>query len=68
MAVAVGGSSASLAPIVHQSNAIVIGPGGYHFADYFNMCFPLEIVIVAVSIPAITWAWPMGIRAVASCA
>ncbi len=61
MAVAVGGSSAFLTPIGHQSNTIVMGPGGYHFADYFKMGFPLEIVIVAVSIPAIIWVWPMGI-------
>ena len=61
MAVAVGGSSAFLTPIGHQSNTIVMGPGGYHFADYFKMGFPLEIVIVAVSVPAIIWVWPMGI-------
>ena len=61
MAVAVGGSSAFLTPIGHQSNTIVMGPGGYHFADYFKMGFPLEIVIVVVSVPAIIWVWPMGI-------
>ena len=61
MAVAIGGSSAFLTPIGHQSNTIVMGPGGYHFADYFKMGFPLEIVIVAVSIPAIMWVWPLGI-------
>ena len=38
-----------------------MGPGGYHFADYVKMGFHLGIVIVAVSIPAITWVWPMGI-------
>ena len=59
MAVAVGGSSAFLSPIAHQSNTIVMGPGGYHFGDYFRMGLPLEVVIVVVSIPAIMWAWPM---------
>ena len=61
MAVAIGGSSAFLTPIGHQSNTIVLGPGGYRFADYLRMGFPLEVVIVAVAIPAIMWAWPMGI-------
>ena len=61
MAVAIGGSSAFLTPIGHQSNTIVMGPGGYHFADYFRMGFPLEIVIVVVAIPAVMWAWPLGI-------
>lgn len=59
MAVAVGASSAFLSPIAHQSNTIVMGPGGYRFADYFRMGFPLEVAIVAVSIPAIMWVWPM---------
>ena len=61
MAVAIGGSSAFLTPIGHQSNTIVMGPGGYRFADFLRMGFPLEIVIVAVAIPAIMWVWPMGI-------
>ncbi|MCY4365037.1 MAG: SLC13 family permease [Chloroflexi bacterium] len=61
MAVAIGGSSAFLTPIGHQSNTIVMGPGGYHFVDYFIVGFPLVVVIVAVAIPAIMWVWPMGI-------
>ena len=61
MAVAIGGSSAFLTPIGHQSNTIVMGPGGYRFADYFKMGLPLEVVIVSVAIPAIMWVWPMGI-------
>ncbi len=61
MAVAIGGSSAFLTPIGHQSNTIVMGPGGYEFSDYLRMGFPLEIVIVGIAIPAIIWVWPMGI-------
>ncbi|MDE2787778.1 MAG: SLC13 family permease [Chloroflexota bacterium] len=61
MAVAIGGSSAFLSPIGHQSNTIVMGPGGYRFADYLRMGLPLEIVIVVVCIPAIMWVWPLGV-------
>ena len=61
MAVAVGGSAAFLSPIGHQSNTIVMGPGGYRFGDYFKMGLPLVVVIVAVAIPLLLWAWPMGI-------
>lgn len=61
MAVAIGGSSAFLTPIGHQSNTIVMGPGGYEFSDYLRMGFPLEIVIVGIAIPTIIWVWPMGI-------
>ena len=58
MAVAIGASSAFLSPIGHQSNTIVMGPGGYHFGDYWRMGLPLTVVIVAVAIPLIMWAWP----------
>ena len=61
MAVAIGGSSAFLTPIGHQSNTIVMGPGGYHFIDNFLVGFPLVLVIVAVAIPTIMWVWPLGI-------
>ena len=61
MAVAIGASSAFISPIGHQSNTIVMGPGGYHFGDYMRMGLPLEIVVVAVSIPVIMWVWPLGI-------
>ena len=57
MAVAIGGSAAFLTPIGHQSNTIVMGPGGYKFADYFIMGIPMTVVIVAVAIPVIMWVW-----------
>jgi di/tricarboxylate transporter len=59
MAVAVGASCAFLTPIGHQSNALVMGPGGYHFGDYWRMGLPLEMLIVVVAVPAILWVWPL---------
>ena len=61
MAVTIGGSCAFLSPIGHQSNTIVMGPGGYRFGDYWRMGLPLEIIIVVVSIPLIMWFWPLGV-------
>ena len=61
MAVAIGGSSAFLTPIGHQSNTIVMGPGGYKFGDYWRMGLPLDVIIVTVSIPLIMWVWPLGV-------
>ena len=58
MAVAVGASCAFLTPIGHQSNTLVLGPGGYKFGDYWRMGLPLEIIIVTVSIPLILMVWP----------
>lgn len=61
MAVAIGASCAFLTPIGHQSNTLVMGPGGYQFGDYWRMGLLLEVVILVVSIPLIMLFWPMGI-------
>ncbi len=59
MAVAIGASCAFLTPIGHQNNALVMGPGGYRFWDYWRMGLPLEVLIVAVATPMILWVWPL---------
>ncbi len=59
MAVAVGASCAFLTPVGHQSNTLVMGPGGYQFGDYWRMGLPLEILIIVVTIPLILWVWPL---------
>ncbi len=59
MAVAIAASAAFLTPIGHKNNTLILGPGGYRFGDYWRMGLPLEILIVAVSIPAILVFWPM---------
>lgn len=58
MAVAIGASCAFLTPIGHQNNALVMGPGGYRFNDYWRLGLPLEILIVLVSVPLILVFWP----------
>lgn len=58
MAVAVGASSTYLTPIGHQSNLLVMGPGGYKFGDYWRMGLPLDILIVSVAVPLILMFWP----------
>jgi di/tricarboxylate transporter len=59
MAVAIGGSSAFLTPIGHQSNTLVMAPGGYKFSDYWRLGLPLEILILLISIPLILIVWPL---------
>ncbi|MBT8101482.1 MAG: SLC13 family permease [Gammaproteobacteria bacterium] len=59
MGVAVAASCAFLTPIGHKNNTLIMGPGGYHFGDYWRMGLPLEILIVVISVPVITIVWPM---------
>lgn len=58
MAVAVGASSAFLTPIGHQSNTLVMGPGGYRFGDYWQMGVPLSLLVVLLGVPLILRFWP----------
>ncbi|WP_024333280.1 SLC13 family permease [Desulfotignum balticum] len=59
MAVAVGASCAFLTPVGHQSNALVMGPGGYKFGDYWRLGLPLSIIVTVVAVPLILIFWPM---------
>ncbi|MEQ9688352.1 MAG: SLC13 family permease [Bauldia litoralis] len=59
MAVAVASSCAFLTPIGHKNNTLILGPGGYAFGDYWRMGLPLELIIVAVGVPAILVFWPL---------
>jgi di/tricarboxylate transporter len=45
MAVAIAASSCFMTPISHQSNALVMGPGGYRFFDYTRVGAPLNLLI-----------------------
>ncbi|MBE7432621.1 MAG: anion permease [Anaerolineales bacterium] len=59
MAIAIGASCAFLTPIGHQSNTLVMGPGGYKFGDYWRMGLSLEAIVLLVSITLILVFWPL---------
>lgn len=58
MAVAIGSSSAFLTPIGHQSNTLVMEPGGYQFRDYWRLGLPVSVAALAAAVPLILWRWP----------
>lgn len=60
MAVAIGAALPFLTPIGHQSNILVMGPGGYSFSDYWKLGLPLTVLVVAMSVPLILWMWPLN--------
>lgn len=59
MTIAVGASCAFLTPIGHQSNTLVMGPGGYKFSDYWKMGLPLTLAIIFIGVPLILYFWPV---------
>lgn len=58
MTVAVAASCPFLTPIGHQSNTLVMGPGGYQFGDYWKVGLPMTVVVIAVALPLILVIWP----------
>lgn len=60
MAVAIGASCAFLTPIGHQNNTLILGPGGFRFGDYWRMGLPLDLLVIAVSLPLLLLFWPLN--------
>ncbi len=59
MAVAVASSCAFMTPIGHQSNTLIMGPGGYRFGDYWKMGLPVTILFLVIGTPLILFFWPL---------
>jgi len=56
MAVALSASTCFMTPISHQSNALVMGPGGYHFLDYTRVGAPLGLltwILITLLVPVV---------------
>ncbi len=58
MAVAIGASCAFLTPVGHQSNMLVMAPGGYRFGDYWRLGLPLSLLTIFLAVPLIPFFWP----------
>jgi len=58
MAVAVSASAAFLSPVGHSANILVMGPGGYRFADYTKVGIPLTLVVLVIVLVAVPIFWP----------
>jgi di/tricarboxylate transporter len=59
MGATVATSCAFLTPIGHQNNALIMGPGGYAFADYWRLGLALEAVVLAAGVPMLLLVWPL---------
>lgn len=59
MAIAFGASASFMTPMGYQTNAIVMGPGGYTFTDYLRIGVPLSIVLWLVATFLIPIIYPL---------
>jgi di/tricarboxylate transporter len=54
LAIAFGGSICFATPAGHQVNLMVMGPGGYRYADYLRLGLPLSVIawiVLSIGIP-----------------
>ena len=58
LCIAFGASASFLSPIGYQTNALVYGPGGYLFTDYFRVGFPISLSVWVLSTILIPVFWP----------
>ena len=58
MAVAIGASCDFLTPFGHQNNTLILGPGGYRFADFWKLGLPIDAIILAVAVPMLPIVFP----------
>lgn len=57
--VAFGASASFFTPFGYQTNAIVMGPGGYTFRDYLRIGLPMNLLMWATATVLIPWFWPL---------
>ncbi len=57
LTVMVAASAAFATPLGYQTNLMVYGPGGYHFADFLKVGLPMNLVCAASAIPTIYLLW-----------
>ncbi|MFZ6021592.1 MAG: SLC13 family permease, partial [Chloroflexota bacterium] len=59
LAVVIGASTSFLTPVGHQSNILVMEPGGYRFTDYTKVGAPLNLVLLIAILIFLPLFWPL---------
>ena len=57
---AIGASCDFLTPFGHQNNTLILGPGGYRFADFWKLGLPLDAIVLSVAVPMLPIVFPFG--------
>jgi di/tricarboxylate transporter len=59
IAVTMAASACFSTPIGYQTNLMVMGPGGYRFADYTRFGLPLNVLLGITTVLIIPQVWPL---------
>lgn len=58
MALAVACTSFA-SPFAHPANLLIMGPGGYTFADYLRLGIPVTLLTFVTVMLVLPWVWPL---------
>ncbi|CAN5885384.1 hypothetical protein BH23GEM9_BH23GEM9_00340 [soil metagenome] len=58
MTIALAASASFASPVAHPAHLLVMGPGGYRFADYVRVGGPLTVVAFIVVMILVPLIWP----------
>lgn len=59
LAIVIGASTSFLTPVGHQSNILVMEPGGYRFTDYTKVGAPLNVALLIAIMIFLPLFWPL---------
>lgn len=59
MLVAIAASASFHSPVAHPANVLIMGPGGYRFADYLKVGIPLTLVTLLITLLVLPVFWPL---------
>ncbi len=59
MTVSLSASASFMSPVAHPANVLIMGPGGYRFADYIKVGLPLTVVCLVVVLLVLPRVWPL---------
>lgn len=58
VAVMIAASNSYMTPVGYQTNAFVLGPGGYRFSDFFRVGAPLTLIMLVAALLVIPVFFP----------
>ncbi|MCC8380530.1 SLC13 family permease [Xenorhabdus sp. PB30.3] len=58
MIIGVAASAAFMTPVSSPVNTLILGPGGYRFADFLKLGVPFTLVVLAISVAVVPVLFP----------
>ena len=62
MVIGIAASAAFMTPVSSPVNTLVLGPGGYKFADFLKMGVPFTIIVMFISVAVIPILFPFQLN------